>query len=150
LFLLSLVLLGSGCQSVPHPGAYVEHQPGDGSKTCPVPYTETYILSGLDPTIGELIPLERVTIEEESQVGFVRQPTGEFIAYAGGRRFPLLDGYYVWQITPETQKTRTDVRQGDVGKVLHAAGKVLGQVGVVTLEIAGKMLYGFAATGGHN
>jgi hypothetical protein len=148
LFLIALILVGSGCRSVSHPGVLVEHQPGEGSKTCPVPYTATYVLSAVDLTRGELIPLEHAKIEEKSQVGFVRQLDGEFIAYAGGRKFPLSEGHYVWQITPESQKTHGELRQAEAGKVLVATGKVLAGAGVVVLTVAGSFLILFLKAGG--
>lgn len=150
LFLIALVLVGSGCRSVSHPGVLVQHLPGEGSNTCPVPYTATYILSAVDLTRGELIPLERAKIEEESQVGFVRQPDGEFIAYAGGRKFPLPEGHYVWQITPESQKTHGELRHEKVAPVIAAAGKCLVYLGVGVVLLAGVAVAGACLTGGHN
>jgi hypothetical protein len=150
LFLVALILVGSGCRSVSHPGVLVQHLPGEGSKTCPVPYTATYVLSAVDLTRGALIPLEHAKIEEKSQVGFVRQPDGEFIAYAGGRKFPLPEGHYVWQITPESQKTHGELRHEEIGKVLAVAGKALVCVGACVGFVAFQALCCFAAAGGHN
>jgi hypothetical protein len=150
LFLAVLLLADCGYRSLLHPGVVVEHRPGDGPHACPVPYPATYTLSAIDPITGAHVPLERADIQHKFQVGFIREADGSLVAYAGGRKFPLDEGYYVWQITPESQKTYGELRQAKVGPILAAMGKGLVYAGIGVVCVAGFALCALCMTGGHN
>lgn len=148
LFVVALVLV-CGCRT-PAPGVVVEHRPGDGAKACPVPYAATYVLHSVDETGTGATLLERAAIQDKFQVGFIRQADGALVAYAGGRKFPLPEGHYVWQIVPNTQKTRGELAQAAAGKVLITVGMVVGSVVVVAVYVAMGILSAYGGSGGHN
>ena len=147
LFAVALVLV-CGCR-VAHPGVLVEHRPGDAPKACPVPYAATYALQAVDETGTGATLLERAAIQHKFQVGFIREADGSLVAYAGGRKFPLPEGHYYWQITPETQKTRGDLAQADAGKALAVVGKGLAFAGAFVVATVFGMLGAFMKSGAH-
>jgi hypothetical protein len=131
-----LVLL-CGCRTVVNSGVVVEHHPGDGILTLQVPYTATYALYALNSGGADTVFLERANIERRSHVGFVWQPDGSFVAYAGGRKFPLPpEGHYVWRITPESERTNRELARAEVGKVMGTAGTVLIKVSAFAVVTA--------------
>ncbi len=138
----------AGCMAAPSNGTRVEHRPGEGPKTHSVPYDATYVLQLVDETGAGAMVLERVAVERKFQIGFIRDGDGGLVAYAGGRKFPLSEDHYVWQIAPDAQKSRGDVMQAKAGPVIATAGEALVDVGAFIGWLAGQMLYGFASTGG--
>jgi hypothetical protein len=148
LFAVVLVLV-CGCRSV-HLGVLVEHRPGDAPKACPVPYAATYLLQAVDDSGTEATLLQRADMQHKFQVGFIREADGQLVAYAGGRKFPLPEGRYVWQIAPETARTHRELTQTDGGKILEKAGKVLAHAAVFALVGAFMMLGAAAGAGGGN
>jgi hypothetical protein len=148
LFAVAVVLV-CGCRA-PHPGVVVEHYPGDGACACPVPYAATYSLQSVDETGTESTPLQRAPVQHKFQVGFIREADGSLVAYASGRKFPLPEGHYVWQIDPDTQRTRGELARGQINKAIKTVGTVLAYTGAAVVCIAGTAIYGFAAAGGHN
>ncbi|QJW93498.1 hypothetical protein [Frigoriglobus tundricola] len=145
---VAVLVLFSGCRS-PYP-VYVVHRPGDAPKAGPVPYAATYVLGAVNETDASVASLQRCAIQEQFQVGFIREPDGTLVAYAGGRKFPLPEGHYVWQIAPESQKSRGEVALVDASRVLGAVGAALGYIGAAAAYVGFMMLGAAAKSGGHN
>ena len=144
---VAFLVLFSGCRS-PFP-VHVEHRPGDAPKASPVPYAAKYVLGTVNETGAGVVPLQRCDIQDQFQVGFIREPDGTLVAYAGGRKFPLPEGHYVWQIAPESRKTRGEVARDNADRVLGTVLTVLGYVAAAVLYVPASML-GATTNGGHN
>ena len=128
------------------------YQPGGGTEIRPAPYPATYALYAVTPEGVGSVPLDRASVERHDQVGFVRQPDGTLSAYAGGRKIPLDEGQYVWQVTPETQRARSGTVEAEAeqGSALVAVGTVLEYVGLAAGMVALGLLKGLTGGGASN
>jgi hypothetical protein len=123
LFIVGISMLVGGCMSYPK-DLSIEYRPGQKTKTFEAPYEATYVLVAIDERQGS-VEIQRTAIEERYQLGFVREPDGVLVAYAGGMKTPLAEGRYLWRITPETKLSKSQLAQRAARRGFEGVGNVL-------------------------
>jgi hypothetical protein len=122
LLLLPLLTVLGGCRTASPRETAIEYRPATQPTTRQAPYEATYTLHTVDTEGRTSAAIDRATVDRDNHVGFVRQLDGTIAAYAGGRKIPLPEGRYVWEMTPECQrKTRCPVGENTVGAVVTVA-----------------------------
>ncbi|MDB5312276.1 MAG: hypothetical protein JWO38_6478 [Gemmataceae bacterium] len=144
----TLVALAGGCRSSPRHALAIEYHPGQKPETFKAPYDATYKLFATDEAGLSLTPIDQSSIERRYHVGFVRQPDGALVGYAGGRKISLPEGHYRWQITPETRVSRADFLCSRIVEVLGIPVAILVRIGKPIIEALPHALYGMARASG--
>lgn len=108
-----LLLLASGCRSVPHTTTVVEYRPRDGPVERPAPYSDVYLLwqwvpqdpsahpTEVEHAVSRQVPFEvgHTYATRGSPLGF-RLINGQLVAVAGATTQPLVEAHYTWQSLP--------------------------------------------------
>jgi hypothetical protein len=122
---IALTALAGGCLSPGPPGLAIEYDPGKTPKTFRTPYAAVYELTLVDEREMSPPVIDRVFVKRQSCVGFVREPDGVLVGYAGGRKLPLPEQHFRWQIAPESKRSWASLCRERAGRVLRAVGSTL-------------------------
>jgi hypothetical protein len=103
--LAGIIVLASGCAGPQHRDLAVEYHPGETTQTLRLPYDATYELYTITESGVWETPINRTALLKDEHVGFVRELDDSLVGYVAGRKIPLTEGSYRWQITPETRRS---------------------------------------------
>jgi hypothetical protein len=78
--------------------------------------------------------IDRVFVKRQSCVGFVREPDGTLVGYAGGWKVPLPEQSFRWQIAPESKRSQASVYREQAGRTLRTIGIALLPVAEVAAD----------------
>jgi hypothetical protein len=111
-FVLLLLVVSVGCNSVGKPGVAIVTSPPDAAAiphTVAVPQDGKYELRREGGTAHE-IPMATVEMKSEERIGFIRNPDGSVAAQAGPAEIPIPDGTYYWTMAKESEMTGPRLR----------------------------------------